>query len=150
MASRAYNRQYYLAHREEAIERSRQNRLQNVERERDRYRRRRLSGYRSPQQILRDEIKSEFWLAQNGQCYLCEESLESKEAAHLDHDHRCCPRAKVCRYCARGLSCEPCNLLIGNARDDVEKIERIARNLRAKLTEIDGRLASKPAQGALA
>lgn len=142
-----YNRQYYLANRERAIERARENR--NPERERARYERRRLSGYRNPRDILRNEVKEQFWSEQAGCCYLCGDLLASLEVAHLDHDHRCCPRHNYCRYCVRGLSCSPCNLLIGSASDDPARLELIAQNLRAKLAELDVRLASKPEQLAL-
>jgi hypothetical protein len=141
-----YNRQHYLANREQAIARARENYRQNIPRERARYRRRRLAGYRNPRDVSRNELKEQFWAEQDGYCYLCGEPLASLETAHLDHDHRCCPRHEYCRYCIRGLSCPPCNLLIGNAGDDPDRMELVARNLRAKLAEMAPRLASKPEQ----
>lgn len=150
MASRReYNRQYYLANRERAIAKSRENRLQNVDRERARYRRRRQGGYRNPRDISRNEVKDQLWIEQGGCCYLCGDALPNLETSHLDHDHRCCPRHEYCRYCIRGLACSQCNLLIGNAADDPDRMELVARNLRAKLAEVDIRLASRPEQSTL-
>jgi hypothetical protein len=144
-----YNRQYYLAHREQQIAYARQNYRKNIPRERARTRRRRLEGYKNPKYIRRDEIKQEFWCDQDGRCYLCGDVLASLETAHLDHDHRCCPYHDFCRHCVRGLSCPPCNYIIGNAGDDPDRLELIARNLRVKLAEMDERLASKPVQRTL-
>lgn len=146
---REYNRQYYLANREKAIARARQNYRDNIPRERARAARRKLEGYKTPKRVSRDEIKREFWCDQDGCCYLCGDSLASLETAHLDHDHRCCPRHEFCQHCVRGLSCPSCNHLIGNAGDDPDRLELIAQNLRAKLAEMDARLASKPEQMAL-
>jgi hypothetical protein len=141
-----YNRKYYLANREKAKEKARENYRQNIDRERKRYRRRRLEGYKNPRDVSRNEIKQELWQTQDGSCYLCGDTLADLESSHLDHDYRCCPRHGFCKYCIRGLSCSTCNHLIGNAGDDPDRIEVIARNLRAKLAEMEVRLASKPEQ----
>lgn len=37
-----------------------------------------------------------------------------------DHDHACCPGSHSCGKCIRGLICAKCNLVLGNAKDDVE------------------------------
>jgi len=148
---REYNRQWYLANQEKAKARARENRLNNLERERERDRvRHALNGPRGKLAILRREIRDELWAEQGGCCYLCGDQLARKEDAHLDHDHRCCPYHKLCRFCVRGLSCSHCNLAIGNAGDDPDRLELIARNLRIKLAEMDERLASKPQQLELA
>lgn len=49
---------------------------------------------------------------------------------HVDHDHDCCPphakggRQKTCGKCVRGVLCQGCNLLLGFARDDAERLAR--------------------------
>jgi hypothetical protein len=144
-----YQRQYYLANREKLKAYARENRLKNLDRERERYRIRRLNGYKPRQQLICDQFKDEFWSKQDGYCYLCGDPLLSKESAHLDHDHRCCPPHYFCNFCVRGLSCMACNHLIGNAGDDPDRLEVIARNLRAKLVETNERLAAKPTQATL-
>ena len=147
MASRKeYNRRYYLAHREQAIANARKNYQKNVSRERNRHQRRKAGGYRNPRDVLRNEIKDRLWSEQGGCCYLCGDALASLESAHLDHDHRCCPYHEYCRYCIRGLACSSCNHLIGNAGDNPDRMELVARNLRAKLAEVDARIAGKPEQ----
>jgi recombination endonuclease VII len=40
------------------------------------------------------------------------------EAACVDHDHRCCSGAGSCGRCIRGLLCQRCNRLLGQAHDD--------------------------------
>jgi hypothetical protein len=112
------------------------------------HRRRVQSGYRNRVQRRRDEVVAQFWHDQGGRCYLCEEPI-AQEAAVLDHDHRCCPLDSFCAYCVRGLCHVACNLAIGKVRDDPDRMERIARNLRTVLADVDVRLTSKPVQAAL-
>jgi hypothetical protein len=132
--------------RERAREYGRQWREANREKIREQKRQRYRDGYRDGQRRRRNEAAAKLWEEQAGQCYLCGEALESLEAAHLDHDHRCCPSHSFCTVCIRGLSHEGCNLAVGHAADDPDRLERIARNLRIKLTEIDDRLTEKPVQ----
>jgi hypothetical protein len=93
-------------------------------------------------------MAARLWQEQDGCCYLCEESV-ALENAVIDHDHRCCPEKAFCRYCIRGLAHSTCNTAIGQLGDDPDRLELVARNLRAKLAETDARLASKPEQGML-
>jgi hypothetical protein len=90
------------------------------------------------------------WAAQGGCCYLCGDPLADKEAAwwatHIDHDHRCCPSGRSCAVCRRGLACASCNTLIGQARDDPNRLIRIALRLRRAQREVDRRRAAAPAQ----
>lgn len=68
-----------------------------------------------------------FCEAQHGMCYLCEEPLPTNRSKmHMDHDHECCPNAKSCEKCRRGLTHINCNTLLGMAGDDPEKLMRIA------------------------
>jgi hypothetical protein len=46
----------------------------------------------------------------------------------MDHDHACCSGNKSCERCRRGLAHLACNLLLGMAGDDPEKLMRIAIN----------------------
>lgn len=94
--------------------------------------------------------------AQAGRCYLCGDPLAYDEAV-IDHDHRCCQdvtttgtqRTTSCRYCRRGLACGSCNTLVGMARDDPERLRRIAVSLAAAVAAATARLADKPRQLAL-
>lgn len=131
---REYARRSYGRNREQAIERNRDWR--------------RATNFRSRKDRLRAEIVSELWHGQDGRCYLCGDSV-AQDVAILEHDHRCCPPMYFCRYCIRGVACPRCNHVIGHAGDDPARLELIARNLRAALTETDARLASKPEQAAL-
>ena len=91
--------------------------------------------------------------AQGGGCYLCGDPLAYDEAV-IDHDHRCCsdvtksgrPRTTSCDYCRRGLACGRCNILIGMARDDAERLIRIARNLAAAMLARRTRMAGESQQ----
>jgi hypothetical protein len=39
-----------------------------------------------------------------------------------DHDRSCCPGTGSCGKCVRGLLCNPCNLMIGHAHDEQERL----------------------------
>ena len=70
------------------------------------------------------------WQAQDGKCYLCENPLDSDQAAcHVDHDHSCCPPGRSCAKCRRGLAHPLCNWIVGYAEDDPDRLRRIADNL---------------------
>lgn len=76
-------------------------------------------------------ILKELWDAQDGRCYLCTDELDSEDTrrVHADHDHSCCPPTRSCAKCRRGLACNACNVAIGYARDDPDRLRRIADNL---------------------
>lgn len=96
---------------------------------------------------LRPEDVAAIWQAQGGRCYLCGAELPLS-AAVIDHDHRCCPRTQHTSYscpdCRRGLSCHPCNLIVGHADDDPNRLRRIADALEAANLGVTQRLASRP------
>lgn len=63
---------------------------------------------------------------QDSKCPVCEKTSkeyfeEFGEVFCVDHDHACCPGAKSCGNCIRGLLCRPCNLAIGNLKDDYQR-----------------------------
>ncbi len=47
----------------------------------------------------------------------------------IDHDHGCCPSNKCCGKCIRGLLCHPCNLMLGMAKDNPERLLSLVRYL---------------------
>lgn len=88
--------------------------------------------------------------AQRGLCYLCGGPLpDDTYFLAIDHDHRCCPPKKSCVLCRRGLTCHSCNVLIGHAQDDPDRLRRIADNLAAAIAAATPRIAGKPARLAL-
>jgi hypothetical protein len=140
------SKDYYARNSGKANERKRSRYWENRDQENAGRRARRLRpGGKTPRERLRDEFIANLWLEQDGLCYLCEEAVALEDAI-LEHDHKCCPERYFCRFCIRGMSCEQCNLMIGHARDDPDRLERVARNLRVKLAEMEDRLASKPRQ----
>lgn len=132
-----------------------QYRAANLERERQRSR----DSYRANRDVriqkareyalaylsLKKQAIFEFWQRQDGRCYLCEEPV-ALESAVLEHDHRCCPRGRFCRYCVRGAACYSCNIAIGHAKDDPERLERLARNLRIKQALVTVAISERPEQ----
>lgn len=94
------------------------------------------------------EMFAAMWAAQSGRCYLCGDDLIAEQTV-VDHDHRCCPASRSCAYCRRGLACGNCNSLIGFARDDPDRLRRIAASLETALAAADERMAGKPLQAAL-
>jgi hypothetical protein len=91
------------------------------------------------------ELFIELWETQDGRCYLCDDPLDREGArrVNIDHDHRCCPKGKTCEYCRRGLACAPCNVLIGRANDDPERLHRIADNLAKANADVEQRQKAK-------
>lgn len=77
---------------------------------------------------MRPDQWSAIYEIQGGCCYLCGDQLDP-EKAHVDHDHRCCPRNQSCPNCRRGLACGPCNTAIGLAQDDPARLRRMAEQL---------------------
>ena len=60
--------------------------------------------------------------AQDNRCACCNDTLSPGRGTHIDHDHSCCPTYKTCGKCIRGLVCEPCNSMLGKAKDDPERL----------------------------
>jgi Recombination endonuclease VII len=60
--------------------------------------------------------------AQGGHCALCE-AVQYTHTRRLvvDHDHRCCPSAKTCGNCSRGILCADCNRRIGFLEEILEE-----------------------------
>ena len=65
--------------------------------------------------------------AQERKCKICG-TMDEKQWA-TDHDHSCCPGAKTCGDCLRGILCHPCNLGIGTLGDDPERLRAAAEYL---------------------
>ena len=57
-----------------------------------------------------------------GMCHACGNVMEE---VHIDHDHKCCNKARSCGKCVRGLLCRGCNHALGNANDDPRVLERL-------------------------
>lgn len=66
-------------------------------------------------------------LAQNGCCAICHDTFTG--APDIDHDHSCCPGARACGQCVRGLLCRDCNNGLGKFHDDVERLLAAAEYL---------------------
>lgn len=79
---------------------------------------------------LRPEDWAAMWQVQDGRCYLCDSDLDPKHT-HVDHNHACCDRRKSCPTCRRGLACSDCNAAIGYAREDPDRLRRMADALEA-------------------
>jgi hypothetical protein len=68
---------------------------------------------------------------QKKRCIGCNKhQKEFKNLFSVDHDHKCCPGEKSCGKCIRGLLCQPCNLILGNAQDNIKTLQRLIKYLR--------------------
>lgn len=73
----------------------------------------------------------EMWDKQNGRCLICGEKKENKgkyNSLFVDHNHE---TGKV-----RGLLCQRCNFLIGQARDDVKVLKSAIKYLEMTDKEV--------------
>lgn len=66
---------------------------------------------------------------QGGACAICQRAKGVRRSLSVDHDHAVAvadghAEENGCPNCVRGLLCQPCNKLLGHARDDVEFFER--------------------------
>jgi hypothetical protein len=97
------------------------------------------------------QVVAGFKEAQEDRCYLCGDPLDwdTSKAVAIDHDHRCCPPARSCDICRRGLACTLCNKLIGLAYDDVARLRRIADALEIALGAFEERFVQAPQQGTM-
>lgn len=66
--------------------------------------------------------------SQGGVCAICgqeETKLDRSgkvQPLAIDHDHKCCPGARSCGACVRGLLCSACNVGIGHMNEDVDRL----------------------------
>lgn len=71
------------------------------------------------------------WARQGSACAICHSTeTTGRGAFHIDHDHS--------TGAVRGILCQHCNLMLGHATDDPERLEAAARYLRAALLERTG------------
>lgn len=62
------------------------------------------------------------------QCQGCFCPVDSSSC--LDHDHACCPGAKSCGNCIRGILCRPCNMVLGAVKDNETTLANLIAYLR--------------------
>jgi hypothetical protein len=128
----------------------------NRDRIQERYRERYASGHRLRQQERRRANPDEYryrqlkckyglsrkqfdamWRQQGGLCYACKRALElRKHGFAIDHNHNCCPGAKSCGKCVRGLLCGPCNSALGYAQDSPDVLRALANYVETHALEV--------------
>lgn len=93
-------------------------------------RRRRLRQYGLTLERFDDILRE-----QGGACAICRftigpTSIPGEVSAwRIDHDHACCPGAKTCGRCLRGLLCHNCNISLGNVRDNLTTLKNMIHYL---------------------
>jgi len=80
-------------------------------------------GGMTPEDYLQIEAE------QNGVCKICGKDNNGRRLM-VDHDHNCCPGANTCGKCTRGLLCKNCNWALGNAKDDIEILQKMINYLQ--------------------
>lgn len=68
---------------------------------------------------------------QNSQnkCNICGDTKEDNLLV-IDHDHNCCPPARACSNCIRGVLCKSCNTGLGSFKDKQFLLSRSIDYLR--------------------
>lgn len=81
---------------------------------------------------------------QGGRCAICRiDSPGGRGAWHVDHDRSCCPSAKSCGECVRGLLCTNCNLMLGHAKDEPTVLVAALNYLKADMALLQSELATQ-------
>lgn len=62
-------------------------------------------------------------------CDICGET-KPENLLVIDHDHNCCPPARACAICIRGVLCNSCNSGLGNFQDSPFLMSRAIEYLR--------------------
>lgn len=92
-----------------------------------------VKGYSDRQRITRYGITEEQYARmleeQGNVCTACGDPF-GDEQPHIDHDHKCCPSQRSsCGKCVRGLIHRKCNLALGYADDDPQKLLKLQQYL---------------------
>jgi hypothetical protein len=137
--AKAAQRKSVELNRDKINERKRSRRALNVERAREKDRAQRAKDPGRNQHgrwIKQDRVA--MWEGQSGNCYLCGEPMDPVRV-RIDHDHTCCPANSSCRTCRRGLAHHRCNIAIGMADDDPERLRHMADALEAAQAAVEHR-----------
>ena len=81
--------------------------------------------------------------SQRYRCASCGDGLPDT-GWHVDHDHALAathhhPVTQGCRYCVRGIVCRACNLMLGEARDEPERLQKAIDYLKRWARELADR-----------
>lgn len=88
---------------------------------------------------LTEECYNTILRLQGGMCAICPATTPGGHGVWcVDHDHSCCPGKKTCGRCVRGLLCFNCNVLLGNAKDDISVLESAIRYLKERGLKSEG------------
>jgi hypothetical protein len=78
----------------------------------------------------------ELFESQGSRCACCGTDVSShKNGWVVDHDHSCCPDSGSCGKCVRSILCNGCNLMLGNANDEISRLIAGAEYLKRHNTK---------------
>ena len=82
---------------------------------------------------INEEDYESILASQGGGCGICGSVTPgARRTFAVDHDHACCPGAKSCGKCVRGLLCQKCNIGLGHFMDSPERLRSAAEYLERR------------------
>ncbi len=125
---KVYSKKYYRQHIKECKEYGEKYIVGHKE-DKKKYDRKYRAVFLKKRYNLSIEQYNELFKKQRGRCAICFKVQQDKMLA-VDHDHRCCPGAKSCGKCIRGLLCNNCNWVLGLINESPIVLKEIQRYLK--------------------
>ena len=87
----------------------------------------RLYNYQLTPEAFKALLKKQY-----NKCAICGVLFTLTIKPYIDHNHACCPGARSCGKCVRGLLCVGCNGALGNFGDSPRLLQRAIKYITGR------------------